>query len=494
MATIPTVNQTKTVGDAARLLQLVDLISASAKTVINEWAEGGEVTVGEDGNSSLMSHEYYEAQRTILAAAGMLTEVVGHPQKRLLELSCQFFEARALQIVAEHRIPDMLAKSENRHMSAGAISAAIGIEPRKLSRLLRCLCSNHIFKEVQPDVYTNNAVSVALVDNEPIRAYILMYGMDLYSASDYLPKYLVDPVKGPSYDGAVTPWQDAFGTEKLRWEWLEEMVPAGPHQMERKGYPRGEDIKELLSNGHTNERNEETRKAGDVQGKDLEKRPEHEIFGLAMLGGGKIFGTAHLYDYPWASLGKANVVDVGGGVGGFSLQLSRIYPDLEFIVQDRAATLIHAEQKVWPAENPEALAEKRVAFMPHDFFKPNPVEGADVYWMRYIMHDWSDEDCIKILTGIRCSMRPQSRILIADAVMNTTLGCDEIASAPKPLPANYGFHTRYAHSRDLALMTIMNGLERTPAMWDDLIGRSGLALRKIWECRSLISILEVVLP
>jgi hypothetical protein len=32
-----------------------------------------------------------------------------------------------------------------------------------------------------------------------------------------------------------------------------------------------------------------------------------------------------------------------------------------------------------------ALREGRVTFVEHDFFKPNPVQDADVYWLRYIM-------------------------------------------------------------------------------------------------------------
>jgi hypothetical protein len=48
-------------------------------------------------------------------------------------------------------------------------------------------------------------------------------------------------------------------------------------------------------------------------------------------------------------------------------------------------TVKQGEQIVWPKENPKALEEKRVTFMPHDFFKKNPVQGADVYWLRYIM-------------------------------------------------------------------------------------------------------------
>lgn len=67
------------------------------------------------------------------------------------------------------------------------------------------------------------------------------------------------------------------------------------------------------------------------------------------------------------------------------MQLSKQYPDLKFVVQDRAATVEHGKRDVWPKENPEAVAENRVQFMPHDFFQSNPVKGADVYWLRYIL-------------------------------------------------------------------------------------------------------------
>lgn len=38
---------------------------------------------------------------------------------------------------------------------------------------MRCLCSIHIFKEVDEDVFANNVISAGLVDNEPLRANIL---------------------------------------------------------------------------------------------------------------------------------------------------------------------------------------------------------------------------------------------------------------------------------------------------------------------------------
>lgn len=67
------------------------------------------------------------------------------------------------------------------------------------------------------------------------------------------------------------------------------------------------------------------------------------------------------------------------------MQLSQLYPQLKFVVQDRGPVLEQAKTEVWPQDNPRALKEGRVSFVEHDFFKPNPVKGADVYWLRYIL-------------------------------------------------------------------------------------------------------------
>lgn len=87
-------------------------------------------------------------------------------------------------------------------------------------------------------------------------------------------------------------------------------------------------------------------------------------------------------------------------------------------------------------------------------------------------------------------MGPQSRILVCDPVMNTTLGCPEIPAAPAPLPANYGYHVRYCHDRDMALMSTLNGIERTPREFKELFEKSGLRLVKFWETRSMVGITE----
>jgi hypothetical protein len=90
-------------------------------------------------------------------------------------------------------------------------------------------------------------------------------------------------------------------------------------------------------------------------------------------------------DYPWASLGNSLIVDVGGGVGGFPLQLSKVYPDLRFVVQDRAPVVKQGLEQVWAKENPDALKDGRVKFVAHSFFDKNPTEGADIYFLRYVL-------------------------------------------------------------------------------------------------------------
>lgn len=205
--------------------------------------------------------------------------------------------------------------------------------------------------------------------------------MDIFTTADCLPVALKDPVLGPSYRTNETAFNLALGTSKSRWQWLEEQV----HQDSRaanggnsRGYPR------LMAGFEAHSSGKGSSTEGTTTG-PLVPRPELAIFGLAMVGGGRLTSTPHLFDYPWQDLGSgATVVDVGGGQGGFSMQLSRLYPGLVFVVQD-SPSMIEQARAFWEKENPDAHAQGRVRLMPHDFFAKNPVEGADVYWLRYIL-------------------------------------------------------------------------------------------------------------
>lgn len=44
--------------------------------------------------------------------------------------------------------------------------------------------------------------------------------------------------------------------------------------------------------------------------------------------------------YDWKSLKKGDlVVDVGGGIGSTAIHLAKAYPDLRFVIQDRASVV-----------------------------------------------------------------------------------------------------------------------------------------------------------
>lgn len=113
--------------------------------------------------------------------------------------------------------------------------------------------------------------------------------LELYSTSDHLPRTLFDKKTGPSYDVAETAFQAAVGTHKPRWNWFEEKVTVRDLKDGNCGTDGGH-------SGYPGPFGSELDKA--VEGKDgseLVSRPELAIFNLAMVGGGKVFGKAHLY-------------------------------------------------------------------------------------------------------------------------------------------------------------------------------------------------------
>jgi hypothetical protein len=115
-----------------------------------------------------------------------------------------------------------------------------------------------------------------------------------------------------------------------------------------------------------------------------------------------------LAGFDWASLGKATIVDVGGSHGQVSYDIARKFPDLSFIVQDLPKVVEDAKGKV-----PSDLAD-RVEFMAHDFFTEQPVKGADVYYFRWILHDWSDLYCVRILKALIPALKSGARIVLSE--------------------------------------------------------------------------------
>lgn len=98
----------------------------------------------------------------------------------------------------------------------------------------------------------------------------------------------------------------------------------------------------------------------------------------------------HLIDnFDFGSIGHGTIVDVGGSHGQVSIAIAQKYPDVKCIVQDLPDTITGLESQL-----PKDF-QGRICGMEHDFFTPQPVEGADIYLFRWILHDWSDKYCVK---------------------------------------------------------------------------------------------------
>ena len=115
--------------------------------------------------------------------------------------------------------------------------------------------------------------------------------------------------------------------------------------------------------------------------------------------------------FPWDSINPKLFVDIGGSHGQLSILLARRLKSLRCIVQD-LPDVVAQGISVLPAD-----VTDRVEFMAHDFFTEQVIKGADVYFLRWVFHDWSDKYCIKILRSLIPALKDGSRIILAELVV-----------------------------------------------------------------------------
>ncbi|KAG8630305.1 hypothetical protein KVT40_001924 [Elsinoe batatas] len=189
--------------------------------------------------------------------------------------------------------------------------------------------------------------------------------------------------------------------------------------------------------------------------KFFENEPERQrrFFG-AMEGVGKDPGhdLRHVVQgYPWAELGQAKIVDVGGSAGFMSVALAKAHPGLSLVVQDYKHTVEEGQKQL-----PKDLVG-RVDFVPHNFFDPQPTKEADIYIMRHICHNWSDENSAKIISQIVPVMKPNSKILLVEVVVLPS-GNEESREAE-----------RYMRNVDITMLQMLNTQERSQEQWNAVV-------------------------
>jgi hypothetical protein len=104
------------------------------------------------------------------------------------------------------------------------------------------------------------------------------------------------------------------------------------------------------------------------------------------------------------------VVDVGGANGAFVGELLKRH------VQLNGAVLDLPQAMAGVSETAQHLGvSDRMTGLAGDFFASVP--AADLYLLKFILHDWHDASCIKILSAIRRSMKPSARLFVVEMVI-----------------------------------------------------------------------------
>jgi hypothetical protein len=183
--------------------------------------------------------------------------------------------------------------------------------------------------------------------------------------------------------------------------------------------------------------------------------------GMAGFSAGDTESVVDGYDLP----GDGVMVDVGGGRGGLLLAALRARPGLRGVLFDREEALAGNVLR-------ELGADDRCTLVPGDFFESVP--AGDFYLLKNILHDWNDDQCVRILENCRRAMNPGATMLVVDAVIP---------------PGN---DPHFGKALDMFMMLLLTGQERTEPEFERLFERAGFRTVQVIPTPGPLSMIEVV--
>lgn len=185
-----------------------------------------------------------------------------------------------------------------------------------------------------------------------------------------------------------------------------------------------------------------------------------KVFDDAMTSFSKSIANAvvQVYDFSAAS----TIADIGGGHGLLLETVLSAAPEAKGILFDQPQVIEGAQ------------VSERVETISGDFFSSIPV-AADVYLLKFIIHDWNDEQSDAILNNLAASARPGAKVLLVESVVEED---DAIPSMSKVM--------------DLNMLAMTGGKERTATEYDALLKKAGFKLTRVIPTPSPMQIVEAV--
>lgn len=163
--------------------------------------------------------------------------------------------------------------------------------------------------------------------------------------------------------------------------------------------------------------------------------------------------------------GIGHLTDVGGGHGLLLKTILERHPQMKGTLYDTPPVIAGA------AGGPVEAVKDRVTLTAGDMFQSVP-GGADAYIMKYIIHDWPDDLCYRILKGCRDGVNNGGKLIVVDTVV----------------PGPNEFH--FGKIMDLEMALFPGGKERTEIEFKKLFDDAGWKLNRVIRTPAHISIIE----
>jgi len=110
----------------------------------------------------------------------------------------------------------------------------------------------------------------------------------------------------------------------------------------------------------------------------------------------------------------AVVCDIGGGVGHMLMAIAEHWPNTTGIVFDLPPVARRAD-----AALQDAGLSERLRALGGSFLEPLPkaLEICDVFYLKFILHDWEDASCISILQNLAAVAKPGAKVVSTDFIL-----------------------------------------------------------------------------
>jgi SAM-dependent methyltransferase len=188
------------------------------------------------------------------------------------------------------------------------------------------------------------------------------------------------------------------------------------------------------------------------------------IFNSAMTNVSEFATVPLTAAYDFSAFGT--IVDVGGGHGRLLAAILETAPNSRGVLFDLPEVVAGA-----PKLLREYGVDDRVRIEEGSFFDSAP-EGGDAYVLKNVIHDWPEEDAVRILKTVRTAARTGARLLLCEFVIPD--------------------HDRDFHGKwvDIEMLVVAGARERTAGEYGRLFDQAGFRLNRVVDTVSPLSIVE----